>query len=193
MRIIGGKAKGTKLASLKGLSIRPTLDKVRESFFNQVSPVIQGAEFLDLFAGSGAVGIEALSRGAENVVFVEPRAATRQLILKNLEKCRFGKADQSNSRWTLIKSSALDAIRSLAKTGRKFDFVYVDPPFSDDLYAETLLALSETNLLDESGRIIVEHDRKTELDRSYGKLALIKSRRLGDSRLSFFGKREDAP
>lgn len=193
MRIIGGKAKGTKLASLKGLSIRPTLDKVRESFFNQVSPVIQDSEFLDLFAGSGAVGIEALSRGADNVVFVEPRAGARQLILKNLEKCRFGKAGQADSRWILIKSSALDAIRSLAKTGRKFDFVYVDPPFLDDLYAETLLALSGSNLLDESGQIIVEHDRKTELDGSYGKLELIKSRRLGDSRLSFFGNREEAP
>ena len=191
MRIIGGKAKGTKLGSLKGLAVRPTLDRVRESFFNQISPVIQGAGFLDLFAGSGAVGIEALSRDADHVVFVEPQAGAWRLILKNLEKCRFAKAE--DKRWVLMKSSALEAIRSLAKTGRLFDLVYVDPPFADDLYAETLLALSESNLLDESAQVAVEHDRKTELDRSYGKLSLIKSRRMGDSCLSFFGQQEAVP
>ena len=187
MRIIGGKAKGTRLASLKGLSLRPTLDKVRESFFNQVSPVIRGAGFLDLFAGTGAVGIEALSRGANDVVFVEQRSGASMLIRKNLEKCRFAKAGETDCRWEIFKSSAQDAIRSLAKTDRRFDLIYVDPPFAEDLYADILLSISESDLLDEAAQVTVEHDRKTELDKSYGKLSLIKSRRLGDSCLSFFG------
>lgn len=186
MRIIGGQAKGVKLHSLKGLSLRPTLDRVRESFFNQVSPVILGASFLDLCAGSGAMGIEALSRGANNVVFVEPHAGARKLVLKNLEKCRFAGAGEKDRRWDLLQSSAQSAISSLTKSARRFDIIYVDPPFADDLYAEVLLALSDSALLDESTQITVEHGRKTELDKSYGRLSLAKSRRIGDSCLSFF-------
>lgn len=187
MRIIGGKAKGTRLGSLKGLSIRPTLDRVRESFFNQVSPVIEGAWFLDLFAGAGAVGIEALSRGAEKVVFVEPHPGAERLIRQNLLKCRFpGESDSGNS-WVLIKSSAIEAIRILEKKGQRFDLIYVDPPFEDNLYEDVLLELSGSKLLKETSQVIVEHFRKTGLEKNYGKLSLIKSRRLGDSCLSFFG------
>ena len=186
MRIISGSAKGTKLGSLKGLSIRPTLDRVRESFFNQINPDIHGSSFLDLFAGSGAVGIEALSRGAENVVLVEKDSRSRKLILNNLEKCRFGHDENPDCKWELIKASAQDAILSLEKAGNSFDFVYVDPPFAEGLYAPILLSLSSSNLLVESSQIIVEHDRKTDLEESYDKLSLIKSRRIGDSCLSFF-------
>ena len=186
MRIISGSAKGTKLGSLKDLTIRPTLDRVRESFFNQISADIGGAGFLDLFSGSGAVGIEALSRGADNVVFVEKDPGARRLILNNLEKCRFGNGEQPDCKWELIKSSAQDAILSLAKAGNRFDIVYVDPPFADDLYGQALLSLSKSTLLEESAQIIAEHDRKTVLEESYGKLSLIKSRRIGDSCLSFY-------
>jgi len=186
MRIISGSAKGTKLGSLKGLSIRPTLDRVRESFFNQINADIQGAGFLDLFAGSGATGIEALSRGAENVVFVEKNSGARRLILNNLEKCRFGNEAQSDKKWTLINVSAQVAIPLLVKEESRFDIVYVDPPFGDDLYKQVLLSLSESKLLNESAQVVVEHDRKTDLEETYGKLSLIKSRRIGDSCLSFF-------
>jgi 16S rRNA (guanine966-N2)-methyltransferase len=189
MRIISGSARGTKLGSLKGLSIRPTLDRVRESFFNQISPEIQGANFIDLFSGSGAVGIEALSRDADNVVFVEKDPGARGLILSNLEKCRFGNGEQTDCKWDLIKSSAQDAILLLNKTGSQFDFVYVDPPFADDLYGQVLSLLSESTLLAESAQIIAEHDRKTVLEESYGKLSLMKSRRIGDSCLSFFSQK----
>ena len=186
MRIIGGHAKGTRLSSLKGLSLRPTLDRVRESFFNQVNPVIRDASFLDLFAGSGAVGIEALSRGANDVVFVEPHSGAQKLILKNLEKCQFASADDNNRRWDLIQSSAQSAINLLTSTARRFDIIYVDPPFADNLYSEILLALSESTLLDEFTQITVEHGRKTELEKSYGRLSLTKSRRMGDSCMTFF-------
>ncbi|MGV7222292.1 MAG: 16S rRNA (guanine(966)-N(2))-methyltransferase RsmD [Nitrospinales bacterium] len=186
MRIISGSAKGTKLVGLKDLSIRPTLDRVRESFFNQINADIRGSGFLDLFAGSGAVGIEALSRGAENVIFVEKDSGARRLILNNLEKCRFGNDEQPDCKWNLIKSSAHEAILSLDKAGNKFDIVYVDPPFADDLYSSILLSLSSSNLLLESSQIIVEHDRKTDLEESYDKLIQIKSRRMGDSCLTFY-------
>jgi len=186
MRIISGKAKGTRLGSLKGLSLRPTLDHVRESFFNQVSPVIEGAWFLDLFAGAGAVGIEALSRGAEKVVFVEPHPGAERLIRQNLLKCRFAEKGHNKNSWDLIQSSAIDAIRVLEKKGQRFDLIYVDPPFEDNLYDDTLLELSASKLLQETSQVIVEHFRKTGLEKNYGKLSWIKSRRLGDSCLSFF-------
>ena len=187
MRIISGKAKGIRLGSLKGLALRPTLDRVRESFFNQVSPVIKGAWFLDLFAGAGAVGIEALSRGAEKVVFVEPHPGAERLIRQNLLKCRFAEEGHNKNSWVLIKTSAVEAIRILEKKGQRFDLIYVDPPFEDNLYDDTLLELSASKLLQETSQVIVEHFRKTGLEKNYGKLSLIKSRRLGDSCLSFFG------
>ena len=88
MRVISGTARGTRLASLGSADIRPTLDRVKESFFNQVGPGLEGVAFLDLFAGSGSMGIEALSRGAETVVFVEPNPKVQSIIIQNLEKCK---------------------------------------------------------------------------------------------------------
>lgn len=188
MRIIGGKSKGTRLGSLKGLAIRPTLDRVRESFINQVSPIIEGSRFLDLFAGTGALGIEALSRGAESVVFVEPHPGACELIRHNLSKCGFHQSGYNDPAWQLIKSSALEAMRSLDKKAQRFDLIYIDPPYEKDLYAETLLAISASNLMAESAQVIVEHYRKKELQETYDKLSLIKSRRMGDSCLSFFAR-----
>ena len=90
MRVIAGTARGTRLGALKGANIRPTLDRVKESFFNKVGQTLEGVVFLDLFAGTGSMGIEALSRGAEKVVFVENNQRAQSLICNNLEKCHFG-------------------------------------------------------------------------------------------------------
>ena len=141
---------------------------------------------LDLFAGTGAMGIEALSRGANGVVFVEPHSRARMLILKNLEKCRFAEARDTDSRFDIIQTSAQSAINSLAESGRRFDLIYADPPFMDDLYSDILLGLSASTLLNEGAQVTVEHNRKTKLVNSYGRLSLIKSRRLGDTCLSLF-------
>ena len=192
MRVISGKARVTQLVSLNGASIRPTLDRVRESFFNQIASEVEGARFLDLFAGSGAVGIEALSRGAANVVFAELNHDAQTVIYNNLKKCRFFKPDEPDSEknWMLLKSNALHALEVLEKKQAQFDFVYVDPPFADDLYKETLLCLSASQLLKESTVVVVEHFRKTVLQDTYGKLAQTKTRRMGDTCLSFYELRQ---
>ena len=189
MRVIGGTAKSTPLVSLKGAKVRPTLDRVRESLFNQIAGDIPGARFLDLFAGSGAIGIEALSRGAEEVVFVELNSQAQAVIYQNLAKCRFldsENEEKKSKNWILLKSNALHALKVLAERHHEFDLVYVDPPYADGLYEDTLTALARSSLLAESALVIAEHHHKTVLQESYDKLNLTKSRQIGDTCLSFY-------
>ena len=132
MRVIAGQAKGTQLTGLKGARVRPTLDRVRESLFNRLGQDLTGEAFLDWFAGSGAIGIEALSRGAEKVVFVENQPKAQSLIYKNLKTCGLfpEEHDKETKNWFLLKSPALGALPILAERGYQFDLVYVDPAFA---------------------------------------------------------------
>lgn len=186
MRVIGGRFKGTRLNPLKGLDLRPTLDRIRESLFNILGAEIEGARFLDLFAGSGAVGIEALSRGAERVVFVEAEPKVRDLLRRNLQKCGLAGEKGGGGDWTLLPLTASRAIGRLREEGLEFDWVYVDPPFGAGLYEETLAVLGEPGLLAERAQVIVEHFHKTTLAENYGRLKKIQTRRTGDTCLSFF-------
>ena len=185
MRVISGTARGTRLTDLGETEIRPTLDRVKESFFNQVGPNLVGLSFLDLFAGTGSMGIEALSRGADKVVFVEHNSQAQFLISRNLEKCRMT-LDNQTERWELIKLDALRGLSVLNEKGFLFDLVYVDPPFGENLYPSYLSLLSNSEILKEEAWVIVEHFHKNELCESYGRLKTFKDRRLGDSCLSFF-------
>ena len=189
MRVIGGTAKSTPLVSLKGAKVRPTLDRVRESLFNQIAGEVPDARFLDLFAGSGAIGIEALSRGAAEVVFVELNSQAQSVIYQNLVKCRYldpENEEKKSKDWILLKSNALHALKVLAERHHQFDLVYVDPPYADNLYEETLIALAHSHLLSETAQVIAEHHHKTVLQESYDKLNLIKNRQIGDTCLSFY-------
>jgi 16S rRNA (guanine966-N2)-methyltransferase len=179
MRIISGSARGTKLVSLGSADVRPTLDRVKESFFNQVGPGLEGLTFLDLFAGSGSMGIEALSRGAEAVVFVEPNPEAQRIVIQNLKKCKI-----TAERWVLLKNTALKALITLQE--RSFDLIYLDPPFANELYGPTLLGLSSSGIVCKNTLVVAEHSHKTVLHKNYDKLGLYKNRRLGDSCLSFF-------
>ena len=181
MRVISGTARGTRLVSLGSANIRPTLDRVKESFFNQVGPTLEGVAFLDLFAGSGSMGIEALSRGAETVVFIEPNPKAQHIILQNLEKCKM-----SDDNRILLQSTAQMGLKTLKEQGQSFDLIYVDPPFAEDLYEPTLLEISLSGILRQDALVVVEHFHKTVLQENYDKLKFYKDRRLGDSCLSFF-------
>lgn len=186
MRVIGGGLKGTRLNPLKGRALRPTLDRVRESLFNIVGGGIEGARVLDLFAGTGAVGIEALSRGAQRVVFVESNPRVRDLLQNNLQKCRLMEPDADMAGWTLLATTARQAIDRLARQGEVFDWVYVDPPFDANLYTETLTALAESGLLAPEAEVVAEHFHKTALAENYVRLKKHETRRTGDTCLSFF-------
>ena len=185
MRVISGTARGTRLIDLGDVEVRPTLDRVKESLFNQVGSDLEGISFLDLFAGTGSIGIEALSRGAEQVVFVEQNSQVQSLITRNLEKCRLT-VENETVRWELIKSDSLESLSLLREKDMVFDLIYVDPPFSKNLYGPCLSQLSDSSILREDAWVIVEHFHKTRLQERYGKLKTFKDRRLGDSCLSFF-------
>jgi len=180
LRIISGEKKGTRLFSLRKRRIRPTSDKVKGAIFNILSSV-EDKKILDLFAGSGALGIEALSRGAEKVIFVDNSFSSLDLIRKNLEK--LGLIDKSG----LIKK---DAIRFLKTEFEQcFDLILADPPYGKGLCQRLLEILAEKSLLSADGILIIEHHKKEKIEK-VGNFILLKERRYGDTVVSFFAKKK---
>lgn len=154
MRVITGSAKGRPLATVKGRDIRPTADRVKESLFNVLGNRVADAEFLDLFAGSGAVGIEALSRGATRCVFVELMTTHLKVVEENLAKT--GLAGSAE----LLRRDARSAAADLGRRGRQFDLIFVDPPYAKGLVDEALAAIVEYRLLAPGGWVAAEHHKK---------------------------------
>jgi 16S rRNA (guanine966-N2)-methyltransferase len=184
MRIIAGTLRSRTLQAPPGLATRPTSDRLRETLFNVLAPRIQGSAFLDLYAGSGAVGIEALSRGAARVVFVERAPAALAVLRGNLAKLGLtaGFRIHAGSVGTVLRRMKPDA-------GAAFDLVYLDPPYdAAKEYAATLLALSEVlaALLASEALVIAEHRRKEQLDDKYGALNRTRLLEQGDATLSFY-------
>jgi 16S rRNA (guanine(966)-N(2))-methyltransferase RsmD len=185
MRVIAGTYRSRRLKSLKGPALRPTSDRLRETLFNIIGPNVAGARFIDVFAGTGAVGIEALSRGAAEVIFIENHTPAAALIRRNLES--FG-----------IRSGvlvlAVDALKGLEKlAGRQkpddppFDFVFIDPPYATAKdYARVLKFLGLTDLLATNGIVIAEHRRNLPLPERSGSLWRYRVLQQGDATLSFF-------
>jgi 16S rRNA (guanine966-N2)-methyltransferase len=175
MRIIAGSRKGHTIRAPKGLDTRPTSDRVREAAFNLIGPV-DGAEVLDLFAGSGAMGMEALSRGAERAVFVESDAEAARAIERNLDRLRLTGA-------TVLRRDALSALAAEAGAGRTYDLVLVDPPYERWPELESRLAPYLQSVLSPDGLLVVETAARTE-----PQLALPQrtSRRYGAARLTLF-------
>jgi 16S rRNA (guanine966-N2)-methyltransferase len=175
MRIIAGSRKGHRIAAPKGRDTRPTSDRVREAAFMLMGPV-DGTRVLDLFAGSGAMGLEALSRGAEQATFVEadPRAAA--IIQQNLEKLRLTGA-------RIVRADALRALAAEASAGAKYDLVLVDPPYDDYSELEPMLANHVPAVLAEDGLVVVETS-----DRTQPQLPLEErtSRRYGSARITLY-------
>jgi 16S rRNA (guanine(966)-N(2))-methyltransferase RsmD len=182
MRIIAGKFRSRQLKSLKGLSLRPTSDMLRETLFNILGPRVQGSRFLDLFAGTGAVGIEAISRGAISAVFVENHPAAVLLIRENLASLEI----KSEAR--IIASAAAPALLRLEKEhGDFFDFIFLDPPYANkNDYKLTLDSLAASSLVLESSILIAEHDKKSPLAKSIGGLEQFRLLTQGDATLSFY-------
>jgi 16S rRNA (guanine966-N2)-methyltransferase len=190
MRVIAGQYRGRTLKSPPDSRTRPTSDRLRETLFNVLAPRVEGARFLDLCAGTGAVGIEALSRGAAFVTFVERVHRLCGLIEENLDLC--GVPEELTE---VVKSDAGEYVRRTARGGGEdwragrepWDIVFFDPPYSQD-YLPTLRAFGEhTNaLLCEGGILIVEHHHKTPLKDSVGGIRRWRILKQGDSALSFY-------
>ncbi|TCK06299.1 16S rRNA (guanine(966)-N(2))-methyltransferase RsmD [Phorcysia thermohydrogeniphila] len=158
MRIIGGKYKGKRLKSLPKREdtklLRPTTDRVKESVFSILNNYLEGVKFLDLFAGTGNVGIEALSRGAAKVIFVENDKRFCKLIRENLERLGVEK-----NRYEIICDDYVNALKRLARRGEKFDFIYADPPYEKGFYTRIVHMVKNLGLLDEDGLLMLEEPK----------------------------------
>ena len=171
MRVISGIRRGLKLDSLDGLDTRPTLDRVKESIFSMIFEIPGGARVLDLFAGSGGMGIEALSRGSEFAVFVDRNAAACNVVRANLKKCGF------ESKASVINSDCFRYLENAGKSGERFDIIFLDPPYALGLLDDTLKKIHDLELLNQDGIVVVEFDDNTDVDiRNY---KLLKSKRYG--------------
>ncbi len=183
MRVIAGTFRSRPLAAPKGMNTRPTSDRLRETLFNVLSQRTEGARFVDLYAGSGAVGIEAISRGAEQVWFAEKAPSAVKAIRENLAALK------------IVSGYALEArgvsvlLEELARRGEKVDLVFLDPPYEEEEeYERTLKFLGSRggSVLAEDGRVIAEHHHKTILAEQYGALERVRVLKQGDAALSFF-------
>jgi 16S rRNA (guanine(966)-N(2))-methyltransferase RsmD len=180
VRIIGGIHKGRTLRAASGLVVRPTSDRLRETLFNILAPRIEGCRFLDICAGSGAVGIEALSRGASEATFIERSRRAGAVIDANLSA--LGIADEA----TMINSDAASGLGRLGKQGRQFDIAFFDPPYASRIHDEVLNLLGTGNLLSPEAIVVVEHRAKAPLKAEYGKLRLFRELKQGESGLAFY-------
>ena len=179
MGIISGKARGTKLYTLKGETTRPTLDRVKESLFNIIQEKIVGSSFLDVFSGSGAIGLEAASRGAKEVILCEKDKDAIMVIKKNIEK--------THLEVTLYETSYE---KMLEKMNKKIDIIYIDPPYKTNLVYETVNNLINLNLLNSDSLIIVETDEEKRVEQALRNLNvnIIDKRKYGRVYLIFLNK-----
>lgn len=181
MRIISGKARGTKLFTLDGLNTRPTLDRVKEPLFSIIQEYVLDSDVLDLFAGSGALGLEALSRGAKSVILCDNSKEAVDIIYKNITKTKLN-AEVINN----------DFVKTLKRLdGRQFDIIFLDPPYETNYLEEAINKILELNLLKENGLIIAETDNQEKVEkikklditisdiRKYGRVILIFLNRKG--------------
>lgn len=182
MRVIAGTAKGTRLKAPKGLAVRPTADRVKEALFSIIAGQIPGCRFVDLFAGSGAVGIEALSRGAARCFFVEKDSSNIKLIRENLELTSLAEKAE------VIRNDALRALKNMAAENNKANLFFIDPPYKSDLAGRAIEVIASEKLLAPGGLIVVEHAFKeqTWLERFPQR----RQKKYGDTALTFIDRLE---
>lgn len=175
MRIIGGEYRSRLIAMPKGVDIRPTQDRVREAVFNLLGD-INDKNVLDLFAGSGAFGIEALSRGAARATFVDNNSRCIDTIKANLDSLRI-----DEYRYDTVRANALSVFPRLVKEGERFDLIFADPPYYKDIARKSLINIDAYDILTEIGIVIIEHFKKDSLEAPFRTLFRGKERRYGDT------------
>jgi 16S rRNA (guanine(966)-N(2))-methyltransferase RsmD len=183
MRIIAGSQKGRRLLSGPGRNLRPTSGRVKEALFSILGERVVGASLLDLFAGTGAIGLEALSRGATHVTFVESDASTLRILRANLERCRLDVETEIRS------CPASTFLRE--RRDRPFDIVFVDPPYRQDSAADVLPSLERSVMIAPGSLVILEHPTKRAIPSQIGRLDRMRQYRYGDTSLSLFEVRAD--
>ena len=180
MRIIGGRAKGRKLIAGKTRWIRPTRDKVKESIFSMIQSHVEGGVVLDLFAGTGNLGLEALSQGAKKAIFVENDRTPLRILLRNIDLCGF------QDRAEILSLDAEVALKALRRRAEKVDLVFIDPPYGSGYVDKTLRFINSHDMLKKGGAIVVEHGSAEIPAVQWGMLSLRRRKRHGDTTISIF-------
>ena len=180
MRVISGRFGGRRLKAVPSRLTRPTTDKVKESLFNVIGPYFQGGAFLDLYAGSGSVAIEAVSRGITKAVLVDHQYRAYRTIINNVKSLRADKA------FKVIKSSARSALSILAKRTARFNYVYLDPPYKLSRMKHDLLTLARLNLLAPNALVICETDDQSRLEDDVDHYRLVEQKHYGMTILTIY-------
>lgn len=184
MRVISGKCGGRKIKAPKGLKTRPTTDKIKQAIFNKLQ-LGEVGEVLDIFAGSGGVGIEFLSRGAEKVVFVDGDFNSIKVIKDNLKDLDLNKNAE------VYKNDVFRAILILAQKGRRFDYIFLDPPYENGFVIKALDMIFEKGILKKDGLIIAEHEKFLDLSDEEIPFEIETAKRYGDTSVTFLKYKED--
>jgi 16S rRNA (guanine966-N2)-methyltransferase len=186
MRVIAGTLRGATIRTPGGLSVRPTYDRVRESVFSIIEPVIEGAAVLDLFAGSGSLGIESLSRGATSATFVELDRRVVSVVRENLERLGLGEVS------SVMRRDVLELLGG-SVPGAPFDLVFADPPYGTGLAGRTLDLLSRGDVLGDSSVVVIEHETGADVAERDGRLMRYRLKSYGTTSVGFYEARsEDA-
>ncbi|CAH1852832.1 16S rRNA (guanine(966)-N(2))-methyltransferase RsmD [Convivina intestini] len=173
MRVIAGKFRGLHLEAVKGANTRPTTDKVKEAMFSMLMPYLSGGQVLDLYAGTGGLGIEAVSRGMDHVSLVDRNFQAIQVITNNVAKLH------APDLFTIIKAPAKVALGRLAQAGKQFDLILMDPPYAKETIADDLAAMADQNLLNSEAIILVESDQAAQLPLDSDNFQLLKQKQYG--------------
>jgi len=180
MRIIGGSHRGRQLVDWEASGIRPMRDFVRSALFNILVEIVPDSVFLDLYAGTGSVGLEALSRGATSCTFVDASSEACAIVRRNLDALDLLLVGE------VFEADCLRMIDELSRRGRRFDVVFVGPPYYREIVPKTLHALGDGRMLTENAVVVAEIHKTEEADDVYGVLRLTDDRRYGDNRLLFY-------
>jgi 16S rRNA (guanine966-N2)-methyltransferase len=184
MRVISGKYKGRPLVPFQADHIRPTTDRVKETLFNKWMFEIEGVQVVDLFSGTGNLGIEALSRGAKHVIFVEKHPKSIEILRQNLAKLKVPSTDYS-----IVNMDVLQYLRKYE--GEPFGLIFADPPFTERMADKVLAHASESKAFGAQTLLAIESERTEKVEETYGDIERYDHRKFGDKILSFFAKKRD--
>lgn len=180
MRVVSGKCKGHPLKAVPGNTTRPTTDKVKESIFNMIGPYFDGGIALDLFGGSGGLGIEAISRGIDKAIFVDRDNKAIKTIHQNLESCRIQEQAE------VYRNDAERAIKALIKREMSFDLILIDPPYKDQKIVSLISVMDQHGLLHNAGLIMAERGNDVVLPESIGRLVKVRAEKYGITAISIY-------
>ncbi len=182
MRVVSGIYKGRPLKAVPGITTRPTTDKVKEAIFNMIGPYFDGGIGLDLFAGSGGLGIEALSRGLEKVIFVDREVKAIQIIYENIKACRL------EDKTEVYRNDAARAIKALVKRKMSFDYIFLDPPYKKQQLISLMEKMDSHNLVNVNAIVVCEHSVDVKLPSIVGRLEQIKQEQYGMIAITIYSR-----